>query len=97
MHVSPWMAVGIEGHEDPQGNALLETTCQEVLAKVKPYFHQWKRTDMIIWDNWRMLHSVSGHDPQTPRRMQRTTIRGDYGLGSFENNGKGDKILEMTV
>lgn len=97
LHLSPWMAVGIEGHEDSQGNALLETACQEVLAKVKPYFHQWKRTDMIIWDNWRMLHSVSGHDPQTPRRMQRTTIRGDYGLGSFENNGKGDKILEMTV
>ena len=31
------------------------------------------------------------------RRMQRTTIKGDYGLGYFENNGKGDKILEMTV
>ena len=24
-------------------------------------------------------------DPGQPRRMQRTTIKGDYGLGSFEN------------
>ena len=30
-------------------------------------------------------------------RSQRTTIVGDYGLGFFENDGKGDKILEMTV
>jgi hypothetical protein len=29
--------------------------------------------------------------------MQRTTIKGDYGLGAFELGGTGDKILEMTV
>jgi len=97
LHVSPWMAVGIEGGEDPKGDDLLEAVCQEIVGKVQPYFHQWKPTDMLIWDNWRMLHSVSGHDPRTDRRMQRTTIKGDYGLGYFENNGKGDKILEMTV
>jgi taurine dioxygenase len=97
MHVSPWMSVGIEGRENPEGDELLEAVCQELLAKVKPYFHKWKPTDMLIWDNWRMLHCVSGHDPAVPRRMQRTTIRGDYGLGYFENNAKGGRILEMTV
>ncbi|MGB8366690.1 MAG: TauD/TfdA dioxygenase family protein [Rhizomicrobium sp.] len=97
LHVSPWMAVGIEGQEDTDGDALLEAVCQEILNKVHSYFHQWKRTDMLIWDNWRMLHSVSGNDPKYPRRMQRTTIKGDYGLGYFENNGAGHEILEMTV
>lgn len=97
MHVSPWMAVGIEGHEDPDGDQLLEAVCQEIMARVKPYFHQWQRTQMLIWDNWRMLHCVSGHPPQHERRMQRTTIRGDYGLGYFENDGKGSTLLEMTV
>jgi alpha-ketoglutarate-dependent taurine dioxygenase len=97
LHVSPWMAVGIQGHEDPEGDALLEAACQEICAKVRPYFHKWKPTDMVIWDNWRVLHSVSGHDPKYARRMQRTTIKGDYGLGFFENNGTGDKVLEMTV
>ena len=97
MHVSPWMAVGILGQENAGGDALLEEVCQEILAKAKPYYHRWKPTDMLIWDNWRMLHSVTGHDPQVARRMQRTTIKGDYGLGCFENNGKGDKLLEMTV
>jgi taurine dioxygenase len=97
LHVSPWMAVGIEGQENAQGNRLLEEVCQEELEKVKPYFHKWKPTDMLIWDNWRMLHSASGHDPKYARRMQRTTIKGDYGLGYFENNGVGSKVLEMTV
>jgi hypothetical protein len=29
--------------------------------------------------------------------MQRTTIKGDYGLGYFENDRTGDNLLEMTV
>jgi taurine dioxygenase len=97
LHVSPWMAVGIEGQEGPEGDQLLEAVCQEMIAKIHPYFHQWKPSQMLIWDNWRMLHSVSGCDPKYPRRMQRTTIKGDYGLGYFENAGKGHAILEMTV
>ena len=97
LHVSPWMSVGIEGSENPEGDSLLAAVCEEINAKVHPYYHQWKPTDMLIWDNWRVLHSVSGHDPKYPRRMQRTTIKGDYGLGYFENNGIGNKVLEMTV
>jgi taurine dioxygenase len=97
LHVSPWMAVGIEGEENAEGDSLLAAACEEIIAKVHPYFHKWKPTDMLIWDNWRVLHSVSGHDPKYPRRMQRTTIKGDYGLGYFENNGVGGKVLEMTV
>jgi hypothetical protein len=29
--------------------------------------------------------------------MYRTTIKGDYGLGRFENDAQGGKILEMTA
>ncbi len=98
LHVSPWMSWGIEGHEDPEGDALLEAVCQEINAKVRPYFHQWKTSQMLIWDNWRLLHCVSGMDRAYSRHMQRTTIRGDYGLGYFEGGAtKGDAILEMTV
>lgn len=98
LHVSPWMAEGIEGMETPEGEALLQAVSREIfaLAKTQSYFHAWKPTDMLIWDNWRVLHAVSGHDPKYPRRMQRTTIKGDYGLGYFEGGGKGSKVLEMT-
>ncbi len=97
LHVSPWMAAGIEGDETSDGDDLLEAVCTEMLAAIKPYFHTWRPTDMIIWDNLRMLHAVSGHDPDQPRVMHRTTIQGDYGLGYFEGNVRGDKMLEMTV
>jgi taurine dioxygenase len=98
LHVSPWMAEGIEGAENAEGDALLDAVSREIfaLAKTHSYFHAWKLTDMVIWDNWRVLHAVSGHDPKYPRRMQRTTIAGDYGLGYFEGGGTGSKVLEMT-
>lgn len=89
LHLSPWMAVGIEGQETAEGDDLLETVCQEILAKLHPYYHHWKPTDMIVWDNWRMLHKAMGVDPKYARTMHRTTIKGDYGLGHWEHHAKG--------
>ncbi len=86
LHVSPWMAKGIEGREDADGEALLDEVCEAIVdaAKALSYFHEWQPTDMVIWDNWRCLHSVSGMPPEHARCMHRTTIEGDYGLGRFE-------------
>ncbi|MDB5726280.1 MAG: TauD/TfdA family dioxygenase [Novosphingobium sp.] len=99
LHVSPYMAEGIVGHEDAAGEALFEEICQAInsIAPSCSYHHKWHETDMLIWDNWRMLHSVSGHDPSLERIMYRTTIKGDYGLGRFENNGVGGRILQDTI
>jgi len=85
LHVSPWQAAGIEGHEDAEGDALLEALCREIYAKMRPYWHSWKPTDMLIWDNWRFIHCVSGHDPRYSRRVHRASIEGDYGLGRPEH------------
>jgi taurine dioxygenase len=100
LHLSPWMAEGIEGHEDPQGDALLEEVSREIirLSEAGAYVHDWQPTDMLIWDNWRMLHRVTGCTPPHPRSIFRTTIEGDYGLGRFENDDQGRyKELERTV
>ncbi len=80
------------------GEELLEAVCQDLIAKIRPYHHGWRATDMLIWDNWRMLHSVTGHDPNLTRCVHRTTIKGDYGLGRFEKDEEGDyAVLETTV
>jgi taurine dioxygenase len=86
LHVSPWMAKGIEGRDDASAYALLTEVCDEIVDKARglSYFHRWEPTDMVIWDNWRILHSVSGTAPENGRCMHRTTIAGDYGLGRFE-------------
>jgi len=86
LHVSPWMAKGLVGREDDDGEALLMEVCDAIFDAARDlcYFHRWSSTDMLIWDNWRVLHAVSGMDPSYSRCMHRTTIKGDYGLGAFE-------------
>lgn len=87
LHVSPWMAKGVLGLDQADADALLHEVCDEIVEAAKDlcYFHQWRPGDMVIWDNWRILHSVSGAPPEHARCMHRTTIEGDYGLGRFED------------
>ena len=95
LHIGPWMSVGVEHHEDPEGEAMYDEVCYEIErrgAGTSAYWHEWKPTDMVIWDNWRMLHAVEGCDAKYERRTIRTTIKGDYGLGYFED---GKKIGEV--
>lgn len=95
LHVGPWMAVGVEHHEDAEGDTLLDRVCHEINRLghgTSAYWHNWKTTDMVIWDNWRMLHAVEGCEAKYERRTMRSTIKGDYGLGYFED---GKKIGEV--
>ena len=95
LHIGPWMSVGVEHHEDPEGDAFYEEVCQTIMQLGQTacaYWHDWKPTDMLIWDNWRMVHAVEGCDAKYERRTLRTTIKGDYGLGYFED---GKKIGEV--
>ena len=95
LHIGPWMAVGVEHHEDTDGDALFEEVCQQINrlgTGTSAYWHDWKPTDMVIWDNTRMVHAVEGCDAKYERQTLRTTIKGDYGLGYFED---GKKIGEV--
>lgn len=87
LHVSAYMAEGLVGDETPEGDELLEAVCQEInrVGASCSYHHKWSEGDMVIWDNTRMLHCVSGNNPTEERLMYRTTIAGDYGLGRWEN------------
>lgn len=85
LHLSPWQADGIVGRVGSEGDAVLEELIQEMLRVMNPYLHPWKPGEMIIWDNWRFLHTAAGHPPEYTRVMHRTTIEGDYGLGRFED------------
>ena len=97
LHVSGYMAVGIQDHEDPEGDQLLQAVCMEIRDKVKPYIHKWQGNDMVIWDNWRVLHEAQGVDPQYARCIHRTTIAGDYGLGAWENRVPTPEAVPMEM
>ena len=86
LHVSPWMA---QWHRRPRRRRCRRAAHRGLRrdrggGEGLSYFHSWAPTDMVVWDNWRILHSVSGSAPEDGRCMHRTTIAGDYGLGRFE-------------
>ncbi len=84
-HMTPYGARGIVGSEKEEEDfALLAEIWDEAMRVMKPYFHQWKLTDLVLWDNWRLLHHAAGCPPDEERVVHRTTIKGDYGLGRFE-------------
>lgn len=80
LNVSPFGAKHILGRDDPDGHALLQRLVDHLTASPS-YFHSWRPSEMLLWDNWRMAHCVTGAPPDEIRVMQRTTIMGDYGLG----------------
>ncbi|VWX54218.1 TauD/TfdA family dioxygenase [Novosphingobium sp. 9U] len=86
LHVSAYMAEGLVENETAEGDELLEAVCQEInrIGASCSYHHKWSEGDMVIWDNTRMLHCVSGNNPDEERLMYRTTIAGDYKLGRWE-------------
>jgi len=88
LHMTPYGARGIEGMENPKGEAIFEEVWEAVENAITPYYHFWKPTDMVIWDNWRVLHQACGCDPKYERVVHRTTIKGDYGLGRWETEPK---------
>jgi len=94
-HAAPWMSVGVEHDETPEGDKMFDEVCLKLNELGKQdcaYWHDWKPTDMVIWDNHRMLHAVEGCDAKYERQTIRSTIKGDYGHGYFED---GKKIGEV--
>ncbi|MET0180363.1 MAG: TauD/TfdA family dioxygenase [Novosphingobium sp.] len=81
LNFSPWFALGIEGMADGEALPLLDELAAHIDGHSGAYFHQWLPDDMVLWDNWRMLHCATGVPAEDRRIMQRTTIMGDYGLG----------------
>jgi taurine dioxygenase len=80
LNLSPEYAQGILGMDKAEGDALL-TKLVNHLWDSPAYFHKWHEDEMVLWDNWRMLHCVTPAPYEEVRIVERTTLDGDYGLG----------------
>ncbi len=87
LNVSPWFCEDIEGMSREEAKPILDAVMSAVTNPDRSYFHKWELGDMVLWDNWRMLHCCTGVPLNDQRHMRRTTIAGDYGLGRFEQAG----------
>lgn len=81
LNLSPAYAVAIEGMATEEGDALLEAVVAHCLTSETAYHHDWQNGDLVAWDNWRIMHNAEGTPPDCTRLIQRTSIKGDYGLG----------------
>ena len=84
INVSPWFADGIEGMENKEGDALLREVIAHLMKPQRRYYHKYVPGEMVLWDNWRILHCATGTPMGMKRLMRRTTIFGDYALGRKE-------------
>ena len=82
LNFSPWYATGIDGMAQDEADAILAEITPFCTDDERAYLHRWDRDDMVLWDNWRMLHHAVGVPADETRHVQRTTIHGDYALAA---------------
>lgn len=66
---------------DKAASDVLLTLLSNHLWDSPSYHHRWQPDEMVLWDNWRMLHRVTPGPFDEVRIVERTTLGGDYGLG----------------
>lgn len=83
LKLSPMHARYILGMDKAESDALLTEVAAHLVDPAFAYFHDWQANDMIVWDNWRMIHGANGVPLHCRRLARRTTIMGDYKVGRY--------------
>src|SRR3546814_8007226 len=60
----------------PEGRMMLLDLMDHVTRPEFVHAHEWRKGDLVIWDNRSMLHRARPFDPVEPRDMRRTTVAG---------------------
>jgi taurine dioxygenase len=82
LNVCPMFMERVYEYDREEGDALLRELVTHVTSPSFSYLHHWEEGDMVLWDNWRMMHCASGIHPGDQRVIYRTTIAGDSVLGT---------------
>jgi taurine dioxygenase len=68
---------GIEGMAPEAGFALIEDLYIHATHARYEYRHQWRKGDMVIWDNQAVMHQANAdYDPEQKRFLYRLMIKG---------------------
>lgn len=95
LNLSPWFAIGVYEMGAQDGDDLLRELVEIGTDPQYAYMHEWRMGDMLLWDNWRVLHCFTGVPPDATRVMERTTIAGDYALGRQLGIGGPEAAFDM--
>ncbi|MCC7273683.1 MAG: TauD/TfdA family dioxygenase, partial [Alphaproteobacteria bacterium] len=71
-------AGAIVGRPVPEGRMLLRDLIEHATQRQFVYVHQWRRFDLVMWDNRQTMHRARRYrENEEVRDMRRTTIAGD--------------------
>lgn len=73
-------AAEIVGWPADAGRALLDRLLERVTRPRFVLRHQWRRGDLVIWDNTGVLHRALPFEPTSRRLLHRTTLVGEEGV-----------------
>ncbi len=74
LYLDPLQTYGIEGMAPAESREMLDELTAHVTRPEFVFEHKWRRGDIMLWDNCRVLHRREPFDPMVPRLMKRTTI-----------------------
>lgn len=77
LYISPIYNDKIEGMADDAAADLIAELTEFAGQDRFVYRHEWRKDDIVMWDNRCTMHVVTPHDPMERRVMHRTTIVGD--------------------
>ncbi len=70
-------AGAIVGWPVPEARALLRDLVEHATQPQFVHVHQWRKYDLVMWDNRQTMHRVRRFDEREIRDMRRTTVAGD--------------------
>jgi alpha-ketoglutarate-dependent 2,4-dichlorophenoxyacetate dioxygenase len=70
-------AGAVIGWPVPEARALLRDLTEHATQPQFVYVHQWRKYDLVMWDNRQVMHRVRRFDESESRDMRRTTVAGD--------------------
>ena len=81
MNVCPLNIQGIVGMDEADSDALINELIDAVVQPQFIYEHDWGTNDIVLWDNYRMMHAAAGHPLDVLRIARRSTLRGNAVMG----------------
>jgi taurine dioxygenase len=78
IYLNPIRTEGIVGMEEAEALSLLDELLTHATQPQYEYRHQWRRGDMVMWDNRCLLHKANGdYDMDQVRYLYRVMLKGD--------------------
>ena len=78
LYFHPVKTENIVGMDAPSTQALLNELLEHAIRDEFTYRHQWRKGDMLIWDNRAAMHrAYFDYDPEEYRLLYRVLVRGE--------------------